>query len=468
MRKTRIILAAVFIIGITLLMVGIGQQWWGWMAKLQFLPSCLALNVGVIVGITLLTFVFGRIYCSVSCPLGVFQDLVNFLSTKAHRKPRFSFHKELKWVRYIFLAALIAAMAAGVQVFIAIIAPYSAYGRMVSTAVRLFSGASLGAGLAVTAILTFVLLAVCAWIWGRDYCNTVCPVGTVLSLFSRFALLRPVIDNDKCVGCRSCEKKCKASCIDSFNHSIDYSRCVDCFDCIEDCKVGAIKYRFAYGKKKDATLPQDGKPADSGRRAFIATAAVIGGAAVAKAQEKVNTLAPVTPKQLPQRESLTVPFGAVSRDNFYDHCTACQLCIQNCPNGVLRTSTDGKHFLQPEMGFEKGYCRPECNICSQVCPTGAILPVKPEEKLGIRIGTAVVDLDLCVVNRDNVSCGNCERHCPTGAIRMVRRDISDPESLRIPTVAENVCIGCGACENLCPSRPVSAIHVEGLSTHIIK
>ena len=59
LRKTRIILAALFLIGLTLLFVGIGQQWWGWMAKLQFLPSCLALNTAVIVGITLITILLG-------------------------------------------------------------------------------------------------------------------------------------------------------------------------------------------------------------------------------------------------------------------------------------------------------------------------------------------------------------------------------------------------------------------------
>lgn len=83
----------------------------------------------------------------------------------------------------------------------------------------------------------------------------------------------------------------------------------------------------------------------------------------------------------------------------------------------------------------------------------------------MHIGTAKVDLDLCVVNRDGVSCDNCSRHCPAGAIIMVKKDPKDKNSLRIPTVDESRCIGCGACEFLCPSRPYSAIHVNGLSVH---
>ena len=79
LRKIRITLALIFAAGITLLFCGIGSEWWGWMAGMQFLPSCLALNFGAIALILLLTFVFGRLYCSVICPLGVYQDLVVFL-----------------------------------------------------------------------------------------------------------------------------------------------------------------------------------------------------------------------------------------------------------------------------------------------------------------------------------------------------------------------------------------------------
>jgi formate hydrogenlyase subunit 6/NADH:ubiquinone oxidoreductase subunit I len=117
------------------------------------------------------------------------------------------------------------------------------------------------------------------------------------------------------------------------------------------------------------------------------------------------------------------------------------------------------------MSYERGYCRPECTRCSDICPAGAIRPISVEEKSSIQIGHAVVNLDNCVVNTDGVKCGNCARHCPVGAIRMVRKNPDDPKSLMIPTVNEERCIGCGACENLCPARPFTAIHVEGHEVH---
>ena len=492
LRKIRIALAALFFVGITLLFVGIGQHWWGWMAKLQFLPSALALNFAVIAGILLLTFVFGRIYCSVICPMGVFQDVVLWIrrtggkwlqdaqtrklkklkESGSTEKPvvkqylkRFSYLPEHKWVRYGVLALSLVSLFVSGQMLIALIAPYSAYGRIVRSLAGAFSGSVVPA-LLVTGLVTLVLIFCCAWLWGREYCNTICPVGTTLSLVSRFSLFRPTIDLSKCTNCGRCGRGCKASCIDTKNHRIDYSRCVDCFDCLDNCTEGALKYRFVglRGARTagDAGTAKDQAP-DSGRRAFLATTAFVGGALAAKAQDHMQGgLATVIDKQNPERGLPLVPFGAGSVKSFYDHCTACQLCVSACPNGVLRPSGDFQHFLQPQMGYEKGYCRPECTACSQVCPAGAIRPVTPDQKHTIQIGVAHVNLELCIAAKGQDNCGNCSYHCPSGAIRMV-----DTENgpYKIPTVSEPHCIGCGACENLCPSRPISAITVRGISVH---
>ena len=493
LRKIRIILASVFFIGVTLLFLdftGAAHAWLGWMAKVQFLPAVLALNFGVVAVLLVLTLLFGRVYCSVICPLGVMQDIISWIHGKTKKKNRFRFNYSpaINWLRYGVLALFIIALIAGLHSLVALVAPYSAYGRIASnllapvyqfgnnffawiaeragsyafysTEVWIRSGATFA-----VAAATFAVVAVLAWKHGRTWCNTICPVGSVLGLFSRFSVFAPVIDTEKCRNCGLCGKQCKSSCINMKEHEIDYSRCVACMDCIETCKEGAIHYACRYGKKGSPS-PAQGN-VDKSKRAFLVSSAIATTAVAAKAQEmKVDGgLAEIERATKPERQTRIVPAGSLSLKNFADHCTACQLCVSVCPNQVLRPSTSLMTLMQPEMSYERGYCRPECTKCSDVCPAGAIRPISVEEKSSTQIGHAVVCLDNCVVNTDEVSCGNCARHCPAGAISMVRKNPDDPKSLRIPVVNEERCIGCGACENLCPARPFTAIHVEGHEVH---
>ena len=470
MKRIRIILAALCFLCLTLLFVGIGQNWWGWLAKLQFLPAVTRIiggatlgNIAAVAVILLVTWLFGRIYCSVLCPLGVFQDIVIWLRRTLGKiiKPlrkKYNYSKERRWVRYPVLALYIACLIVDVQLLTAILGPYSAYGRMVTAVV--------GGGPApflIAAGVTFAVIVLCSWIWGRAWCNTVCPVGTFLGCFSKFSLFRIRIDEDKCVKCGACEHICKASCIDSPNRAIDNSRCVDCFNCVDFCKVGAIRFGLATRKLPQETPASDTSEAVNGRRAFIATgAALIGAGLTAKAQEMKldGGLAHIEAKTPIEREPRLVPPGAQSVKNFYDKCTACQLCITACKNGVLRPSTDLDHFLQPQMGYENGFCRPECTACSEICPTGAIVSLQKDAKTLIHIGVASVDAELCLAAKGEEHCGKCARECPMGAISMVEVDGHNR-----PVVAEEICIGCGKCEYLCPSRPISAIKVNGIETH---
>jgi len=505
LRKIRIVSAAVFFIAITLLFLdftGTVHKWMGWMAKIQFIPAVLAANVAVVAGLVLLTLIFGRVYCSTICPMGVMQDIISWIHGKTRKKNRFRFSwsEEKKGLRIGFLILFIILMVLGLNSVASLIAPYSAYGRIAASifapiyaagnnllayfAERLDSYAFYSTDVwvksiatLIVAVITFATIGYLAWKGGRTYCNTVCPVGSILGFVSRFSFFRPVIDTDKCRNCGLCGRQCKASCINMKEHKIDMGRCVACMDCIDTCNEGAIRYRFVLPFKKKAADGANGKSigkeventtgSGNGRRAFIASSALMLGSAVAGAQEMKTDggLAKVLRKKAPARNTPLTPAGSLGHAHFYRHCTACQLCVSACPNGVLRPSSSPEHLMQPEMSYERGYCRTECTECSKVCPAGAFHPITTAEKSSIQIGHAVIDLELCVVNRDNVSCGNCARHCPAGAIRLVHKDPDDRKSLRIPVADPERCIGCGACEYLCPSRPLSAIHIEGNEVH---
>ena len=512
LKKIRTVFAIIFFAAITLLFLdftGTLHAWIGWMAKIQFLPAVLALNAGVIIFLVLLTLLFGRIYCSVICPLGVFQDLVSWINGRRSRKERmrFTYSRAKNWLRYGMLVLFTAALAAGIGSFVALLDPYSAYGRIVSNlfaplwqwgnnllaffAERIDSYAFYKTDVWLRSLTTFIIAAVTlvvivvlAWRNGRTWCNTICPVGTVLGFISRFSLFKVRIDAEKCKSCSLCARACKASCIDYKNHSIDHSRCVDCFDCIGTCTHGAISWTFRFRGKSDNTIRTDeghaGTTADKSRRRFLAAGAALTAAATIKAQEKKvdGGLAVIQDKEIPDRRTRIVPPGAMSLKNFYRHCTACQLCVSVCPNQVLRPSAGLDTLMQPEMSYERGYCRPECTKCSDVCPAGAILPVSAEEKSSIQIGHAVWIKSNCIPVTDGVKCGNCARHCPTGAIQMVPfrgrhryrgghiEDAgNDRPEVFIPVINTERCIGCGACENLCPARPFTAIYVEGNMVH---
>jgi polyferredoxin len=267
LRKIRITFAALFFAFITLLFLdftGTLHVWLGWMAKIQFVPALLAHSAAILLGVFVLTLLFGRVYCSVICPLGIFQDGVARLSRKRKRKG-FRYARPLTWLRYGVLAAFVIALAAGVSVVVSLLDPYAAFGRMTSNLltpvyywgnnllaslaerydsyafysidVWLKSGITLG-----VTVATFFIIGVMAWLNGRVYCNTICPVGTLLGYFSRFSIFKVVFDKEKCTHCKSCERGCKSSCIDAETMIIDHSRCVNCFNCIKNCKPGGLKY----------------------------------------------------------------------------------------------------------------------------------------------------------------------------------------------------------------------------------
>lgn len=532
LRKIRIILAGLFFILVNLLFLdvsGVLHRYLAWVAKIQFLPALLAFNLGAVVAIVALTFVFGRLYCSIVCPLGVLQDMISWMAGR-RRKYRFSYTAPRHWLRYGVFAVFVIAFVVGAGGVAFFIAPYSAYGRI---ATHLFSpfyawGNNFLAWIAesmnsyaihstevwfkggiplVVALLTLAAVAITAWRSGRLWCNTVCPVGTVLGVIARLSLFKPRIDLNKCSHCGLCARACKSACIDAQSGTVDASRCVACFDCLKNCRQGALRYEFIQFKNSRAAsqtnAPESAKTTDapdinheralpvnesemsseakvsqnteqmcgdlanSGRRAFLAAAGLMALERAAQAQAiKVDGgLAPIEEKQAPPRQTPITPPGSQGAANLEKHCTSCQLCVAACPNQVLRPSKSIKSYLRPELSFERGYCRPECVTCATVCPTGAIQPIAAEQKAALQIGHAIWTKARCVVVRDGVNCDNCAAHCPVGAIHMGPLDATNPQSPQIPMIDTERCIGCGACEHLCPARPISAIHVEGHERH---
>lgn len=505
-----IIACSVFIMAVLLFMNwgDLFAKAFGFIAKAQLWPAVMAVNVGVLVLLVVLTMLFGRIYCSVLCPWGLLQDGIRRSDIAVRRvfkkaggsKRRLGPIVKLSsrarnWIRYSILAVYLSLIAFGLGSIAYLIEPYSNFGVLMAV----IKGRAL-LPVIIVAIVTLAVLVSFVALGGRIWCNTVCPVGALLGLLSRKSLFRPVISSEKCVSCGLCAKECRASCIDLKNHSVDMSSCVMCLDCLDVCNKGAIKYGWGFAGKssghgskeitdvsKDTTDSMNNEPTPSmSRRAFLGATA-IGVGALAKAQMHHNHLDVLQERVAPQRMTPLVPAGAKSLKNFYDHCIGCQLCISVCPNKVLRPIVEFNNFMKPTMSYESGFCDPECRLCSTVCPTGAISKLASGEKYSISIGQAEYSPFACLINTEGIHCGRCARACPVGAISMeVTSDLwgdssfgdstfstsaesdSSVETLPVPHVNTDRCIGCGRCEFVCPARPQSAIYVEGHSEHIVR
>ena len=442
--------------------------------KIQFGPALLSLSLVTLACLIAATLLLGRVYCSVVCPLGIFQDFFNWLSKKSDKKKKYGYKEENRWLRYGVLAALIIAWLLGFTFLVGLVEPYSAYGRMADELLKplyilgnnLFAWISEKTGSyrffkvvlslksvtsLVVAILTLLVIGHISYHHGRTWCNTICPVGTILGFFSRFSLLRIRIDTDKCNHCQACGRKCKAFCIDSKNQKIDYSRCVGCFDCIDACKQNALTYGLP---RKPAAAPVKEDCVDESKRQFLKSGLVLAALAPqaleAKVTGKKDTRVPMSPP------------GSQSHRNLLQHCTACHLCVSKCPSHVLKPA--GMEYgiggiMQPVMKFDQGYCNYDCTICSQVCPNGAIRPLTVEKKHQTQPGRVVFDVSRCIVNLKHTSCGACAEHCPVQAIHMVPFQ----GGLTIPETTPEMCVGCGGCEFICPAH---AVHIEGNTEHL--
>lgn len=450
------------------------------LAHIQFVPALLGGMFGIVVILLLLTLVFGRIYCSVICPMGIFQDCLIWLSRKINKKRHHSYSPEKKILRYAILIVVVAGFLAGGTFLLSLLDPYSAYGRITTNVFRpvYMEGNNLLAWIfnsfdnylfyhvnvfvlsffsLVVGLVTLAVIAHLAYHYGRTYCNTICPVGTVLGMVSRFSFLKIRINGDACGGCGLCAMKCKASCINSKDKKIDYSRCVNCYDCLDVCHKNALSYGFAVRKKQSP-----GMSPDTEKRRFMATLALT--ALVAPKAMADTGLAVISNNRAYRKNHPLSPPGSLSADHLLQHCTACHLCVSKCPSRVLRPAFMEYGLggmMQPMMDFEHGFCNFDCTVCGDVCPNHAILKITKEEKHTLQVGRVVFVKENCIVYNDETSCGACSEHCPTQAVSMQPYK----DGLTIPVVHPDICVGCGGCEYVCPARPFRAIYVDGNAEH---
>ena len=514
-RRIRIGVAAIVFILICLAFIGLLPQAAA-LLKIQAAPSLMktiaAFSVGALVTcivILLVTFLFGRFYCSVVCPLGIAQDIAAFI----FRRKGKPLSPHLAFLRAICLGIAIGFLAIGWTLGFKMLDPYSNFGRPfaawnqpkaavvekadetvaekeddddseeeeISVAAPTDvaeSNCSKGCILSsygIGAILpVIVIIGVAIW-RKRLFCNAICPVGTTLGIVSRIGLFKLSI-TEKCIKCGRCVKACNAGCIDIDHRNLDNARCVRCLNCLAVCPMGAIHFGRPIATEQPSEQPvaetpeqTKEKPATDMKKRELLLAIPVGlvglgvSAAVGKhfLKQLLDAKAAETEEDTDEGAATAAQFilppGAGDVARFATKCTACLLCVHNCPSKIIKPSPSGYGFVRIDL--TNSHCGFDCNRCSQICPTGAIRPVPLEEKQKLRIAQAAINYKNCKVFRDDEPCGKCAEVCPTKAITLRKTGA--------PKMKKDLCIGCGACQAICPNKTITVSPIlkqEGVET----
>ena len=541
---------------------------------IQFVPALLSIAAGTLgvalplIILLLLTLIFGRVYCSFLCPTGILQDIIGRLARPFTRRTRTNphspgagthntsagshstgttagsststgsstnsgYHKPHSILRYIILIATGLLFALGLAWPLTLLDPYSLFGKIASQffgSIEIFlnnalanifpnsipylkytSIATISFIYGTIALITLILFSAAH---GRLYCNTICPVGTLLGLIGSKSLFQIRIDSNACKHCNACAKNCKSNCIDIKGQKVDTERCVVCFNCLQHCKFGALHYslrrpaassnsRTSAGSSTSSTsacstastsatsasaasststsaastqpsattaCSAPSEKVDKGLRTTLAGLAGLGTAILAHkgTGSRFIPIKEYREKHLPEnlrasQELGIMPPGAGRLEHFKQNCTGCYACVAACPGDVIKPATfeygpDG--ILLPTLKYNGHFCGYECNACSNACPSGALSPLTLKEKKRTAIGKAIYMAGKCIVFQAGTDCGACDEHCPTKAITMV--PVPGKSFLYYPKLNRDLCIGCGGCEYICPQKP-KAIKVVALA-----
>jgi polyferredoxin len=492
-RRIRIVVSAVIFICFFMIFIDLSHlipaDYVNKLMFLQFIPSFVKFYYLETIAATgfilviILTIISGRTYCSFLCPLGIGQDIFSRIGGRIKKKfRRYGYKRPFTILRYVLLIiTLIVTMIWGIYL-ITLLDPYSIFGRFMTYFAKpavilinnlvahilgkfdLYSVSNIpvtGFKMAVYSIPIgfFILVGTLSLTKGRLYCNMICPVGTLLGLLSKISVYRIKFDESACTRCGRCAIGCKSSCIDFLKHDVDVTRCVDCFNCINICQDKALSYSAIKLKTKEPET-------DENKRKLIVSSVLLllGLSNGGLAQEKAI---PKPKKESTVKENRTFPVcppGAGSISDLNKWCTACSLCINACPNGVLQPAISQYRLsgiMQPVMNYHKSFCTYNCTVCTEICPTYALKPLALDAKKLTQLGKAVFIKDNCIVKTEKTACGACSESCPTKAVYMIPYE----GNLLIPELNNDICIGCGHCEFACPTTPYKAIFVDGNEVH---
>jgi polyferredoxin/formate hydrogenlyase subunit 6/NADH:ubiquinone oxidoreductase subunit I len=440
-------------------------------------------------GIVLLTVLIGRAFCGFICPFGTIHHAIGWFkpALKGDRMVKANLKKPAQRLKYFLLIMLLAAAILGLNmlglldpiallfrsVALAVLpglgaAVRSLFEAMAGSNIKLINLLSYGAEVLVAPVfgysnsayqtawfigLIFLVILFLNRIRPRFWCRTLCPLGALLGIFSRFSILRLEKYPEKCTECNLCVKHCQGAASPRPDQQWESAECLVCFNCFNVCPEEALAFKFKW-------TPRLTPSPDIGKRALLG--GLLAGVSIpflGRLDGKID--------KIPDSRLIRPP-GALPEKQFLELCQRCGQCMKVCPTNVINPTlaeAGMAGFWTPRLIMTQGYCEYTCTLCGSVCPTGAIAKISIKEKIErpIKIGSAYIDRGRCLPWSGNAPCIVCQEHCPTSpkAIYLETQVVSAADGKKIkvqlPFVDLKRCIGCGICENRCPVRGLPAI-----------
>jgi len=449
------------------------------------------------------TMLLGRFFCGWICPLGSLHHFFSSLKSERKRgKQLLESNRYKRWQTtkyYLLIGCLVAALFGtgivgwldpfsfmvrslgisvlpatnyGLRAFLGVL-EHSRYApvQLFGSAAHFLLGLLLlsfkqpyfrtGIGLG----LIFIFLVALNFRITRFWCRAVCPLGALLGLVSRWAILGLVKNPEHCNDCNRCLLRCQGGDDPVGGVLWHQSECHLCLNCLDECPEHGLHFAFFPREKvADANL----------QRRKVITSLAAGAALV--------PLARATPGFAAEHnERLLRPPGALDEQYFLSRCIHCGECMKVCPNNALHPAFHEaglEGLWTPVLVPRLGYCETSCVLCSQVCPTGAIWEITAKDKgwsvdVGhtekpIRLGTAFYDRGRCLPWAMATECIVCEEWCPTSpkAIYLRPTEVIDAagnsKEVKQPYLDASRCVGCGACEYACPLQDRPAVYVTSI------
>jgi len=418
------------------------------------------------------TVVIGRFFCAYFCPLGAIIDGSDFLFFRKRDNRRTQTSSYRRW-KYYLLVVLLGAAFTGLSL-VYLVDPLVIVGKFYAFLLYPLATLILNSGLdafrpfadffgwtsitylslvqplfylGFTTLVIFFAVILLGALAPRFWCRNLCPLGGMLGIFSRFGVFKRSV-SQACNDCMACVRACPMHAIEEDEpRRTRLLECIQCLTCQQICPQQAISFPVRFTERKGPSPSRLGLS----RRGFVTS---LGSGAAA------SFLVLFTPRSSLRADNLIRPPGAIPEQSFNQTCIRCGQCMEACLTNTLQPSiweAGLEGLWTPRMELRYAGCEQNCNRCGKVCPSQAIRSLDLEEKKHAKVGTAVIDRNLCLVWKQNQRCLICDEVCPYNAI--VFKEVDD---FRRPFVVENKCNGCGYCEQRCPVEGRSAIVVSPL------